>query len=124
MSIIIVVSALIIKSTENWLGLQGSVELKQTVEFLIKRKQLKDTSKRTPKTISYIASFRFILPQRYREEFAGDITEIYDTLREEGHSKFWIYFILSLNLSTVIWASIRFKYSEYFEKARSVRKSE
>ncbi len=76
------------------------------------------------KYLSFIASFRFILPARYREEFRGDIEEIYNTLREEGHPKLWIYFFLSLNLSTVVWTSIRFKYSEYFEKARSVQKSE
>jgi len=79
-------------------------------------------SERKSDYLSTLKAFRFILPPKHREEFSGDITEIYHALKEEGHSKVWTYFILFLNVANVLWVSFRFKWREYFEKERSSEK--
>jgi len=74
--------------------------------------------------LSLLDSFKFALPSRYREEFSGDITEMFSEMESEGHSKIWIYVFLLLNVSSVCWVSFRFKWNEYFESARRAEKGE
>lgn len=83
----------------------------------------KSTHRKDKKTLlKLIVSLKFILPKRYREEYSTDIVEIYQELRNEGHSKFYCYFFTGLNVLNVLWSALRFKYDDYFSKERSVSK--
>jgi len=82
----------------------------------VEKRDKKIRAPENSKSLSVLTSFKFILPKRYREEFAGDIFEIYSELRNEGHRSTWIHIILFLNVASVFWAAIRFKSSEYFQE--------
>ena len=74
------------------------------------------------KVVLLLNCFRFLLPSKHREEFSGDITEIYNTLKEEGRAKGSIYFVVFLNIANVLYSTARLSLSEYFAMARSTNK--
>ena len=97
----------------------GYKELARMETFI----QVYRTQVTRPSLLTTMKSIRFILPARYREEFAGDITEIHNSLKNEGHFKIYVYFFLLLTIINVCWVSFRFKWNEYFGIARRSTKN-
>jgi len=95
-----------------------TVYLYTSREKILKNAQNLLWKQQNSKILSNLKSLQFLLPPRHREEFAGDITEIYNTLKEDGKSKIWIYLILLLNVTNVFWGGFLFKYNEYFGKEK------
>ena len=58
--------------------------------------------------------FQYMLPKRHREEFAGDIHEIHTSMKEAGCWGVTIWLYLSMNIASVAWAGLNFKWDEYF----------
>lgn len=89
-----------------------------TAQQLFKIDPLQDKSsnkKESVKLLTKVRTLSYILPRKYREEFLGDINEIYYELQKAGYSKLWTYFILGGNILNVFWAGIKLRYSEVFE---------
>ncbi len=63
----------------------------------------------------FVLGFRYLLPRRQREEFAGDIYEIYRDLSESGRSRVGIWSALMLNLCTILYAFFWFKINSFFK---------
>lgn len=63
-----------------------------------------------------LASLRFLLPKAYREEFIGDLIEMELILKAEGHPKWWIKFIMALQIINVVWHAAFFKWKELFPR--------
>ena len=93
----------------------------RTASLAIENFSLNSYSNR-PSMFKYLLSIKYVLPKKFREEFVGDIIEIYTEMTAAGYPKIWIYIILSLHLVTIIWAGFKMKFSEVFTGYKSISK--
>ena len=70
-----------------------------------------DTQEKSEKVYSFFDTFKYILPARFREEFLGDISEIYNQLKDNRRSKLVIFMIMLVNVCFVIlaWFSLQIR---------------
>lgn len=95
------------QSNFNSLAIGTNYLSQEEIEFpKITSKNLKKPNK--------IASLRFLIPKAYREEFIGDLIEMQVTLENEGHSKWWVFSLMVLQIANVIWHAAFFKLKELF----------
>ncbi len=69
-------------------------------------------------------SLRFLLPKKYREEIIGDLIEIKNGLKEEGHGKAWMLTILLGQFLSIAYSMLRFKVGEMYEPKKPESKEE
>ena len=60
-------------------------------------------------------SFRYLIPERYREEIYGDLLEMGKQLRAEGNSKIWCACLLIIQIAICIYHLIFFKLAELID---------
>ena len=73
---------------------------------------------------SFLNSFRFILPKRYREEFTAEIEAIYIELEEKSVNPIEKYWSLSLHILTIAWYSFRLRVDAYFQSDSQTEKND
>lgn len=63
-----------------------------------------------------IMAIQYFLPLQHREEFVGDIHEIYADLIKKDYTRIEIRLVILGHLVSVFWHTLRFKLSDFFER--------
>ena len=79
---------------------------------------------RTPRKEGFflrkLKSLKFVLPPQYREEFEGDIHQMFNEMLDKGHSKLWVYIVMSARVTSVFYAGFLIKFREMFSNKQKI----